>query len=45
MNVAVNYFNGRNATEDVCQKMRALWMASSAIYADVRSEAQVQGLV
>lgn len=45
MDVAVNYFNGRSAAEDVCQAIRTLGARASAIHADVRSETQVQALV
>jgi 3-oxoacyl-[acyl-carrier protein] reductase len=43
--VAVNYFNGRSAAEDLCQKIQALGASASAIHADVRSETQIQALV
>lgn len=45
MDVAVNYFNGRSAAEDVCHRIRAFGVRASAIHADVRSEAEVQALV
>ena len=44
MDVAVNYFNGSSAAEDVCQRIRTFGVRALAVQADVRSETQVKVL-
>jgi 3-oxoacyl-[acyl-carrier protein] reductase len=45
MDVAVNYFSGRSAAEDLCQRIRAFGVRALAVHADVRDEVQVDALV
>jgi 3-oxoacyl-[acyl-carrier protein] reductase len=45
MNVVVNYFNGKDGAEDICDQIRKLGAQALAVKADVRNPAEIDALV